>query len=115
MEINELGARIRAARMERKLSQGDIEKSTGLLRCYQSRVECGRTMPSIRNLQRICAALGMELAEIFGGTEISANPPQLAMDDIEFLTKIQHYSVLLTHGERARLLGVLRRITNRRK
>jgi transcriptional regulator with XRE-family HTH domain len=30
--------RLRALREEKKLSQGDIEKRTGLLRCYISRV-----------------------------------------------------------------------------
>jgi len=34
-----IGDRLRALREEKKLSQGDIEKRTGLLRCYISRVE----------------------------------------------------------------------------
>ncbi|MGD1210336.1 MAG: transcriptional regulator, partial [Candidatus Acidiferrales bacterium] len=31
--------RLRALREQKHLSQGDIEKRTGLLRCYLSRVE----------------------------------------------------------------------------
>jgi hypothetical protein len=34
-----IGDRLRGLREEKKLSQGDIEKRTGLLRCYISRVE----------------------------------------------------------------------------
>jgi transcriptional regulator with XRE-family HTH domain len=34
-----IGEHLRALREERKLSQGHIEKRTGLLRCYVSRVE----------------------------------------------------------------------------
>ncbi len=42
-----IGDRLRALREEKKLSQGDIEKRTGLLRCYISRVENGHTVPAI--------------------------------------------------------------------
>lgn len=42
-----IGDRLRAMREEKKLSQGDIEKRTGLLRCYLSRVENGHTVPAI--------------------------------------------------------------------
>ena len=35
----DIGRRLAALREEKKLSQGDIEKRTGLLRCYISRVE----------------------------------------------------------------------------
>lgn len=41
-----MGDRLRVIREERKLSQGDIEKRTGLLRCYVSRVENGHTVPA---------------------------------------------------------------------
>jgi transcriptional regulator with XRE-family HTH domain len=33
-----IGERLLVLREEKKLSQGDIEKKTGLLRCYVSRV-----------------------------------------------------------------------------
>ena len=42
-----IGDRLREMREEKKLSQGDIEKRTGLLRCYISRVENGHTVPAI--------------------------------------------------------------------
>ena len=41
-----IGDRLREMREEKKLSQGDIEKRTGLLRCYISRVENGHTVPA---------------------------------------------------------------------
>ena len=34
-----IGDRLRDLREQKKLSQGEIEKRTGLLRCYISRVE----------------------------------------------------------------------------
>ena len=50
-----IGDRLRALREEKKLSQGDIEKRTGLLRCYISRVENGHTVPAIEILEKIAS------------------------------------------------------------
>ena len=60
-----IGTKLRTLREDRKLSQGDIEKRTGLLRCYISRVENGHTVPSIETLEKMAAALGMPLHQIF--------------------------------------------------
>jgi transcriptional regulator with XRE-family HTH domain len=38
---------------KKKLSQGDIENRTGLLRCYISRVENGHTVPAIETLEKM--------------------------------------------------------------
>jgi len=43
-----IGDRLRELREGKKLSQGDIEKRTGLLRCYISRVEMVRSHRSCR-------------------------------------------------------------------
>jgi transcriptional regulator with XRE-family HTH domain len=42
-----IGAKLRELRLTKNLSQGDIEKRTGLLRSYTSRVESGYTVPTI--------------------------------------------------------------------
>lgn len=52
-----IGKRIRELREQKKLSQGDMEKRTGLLRCYISRVENGHTVPSIETLEKCARAL----------------------------------------------------------
>ena len=44
--------RLRSIREEKSLSQGDIEKRTGLLRCYVSRVENGHTVPAVETTLR---------------------------------------------------------------
>ena len=41
-----VGERLKDLREQKKWSQGEIEKRTGLLRCYISRVENGHTIPS---------------------------------------------------------------------
>jgi transcriptional regulator with XRE-family HTH domain len=52
-----IGDRLRELREEKTLSQGDIEKRTGLLRCYISRVENGHTVPAIETLEKLARAL----------------------------------------------------------
>ena len=47
-----IGDGIRAIREEKKLSQRDIEKRTGLLRSYISRVENGHTTRSVETLKK---------------------------------------------------------------
>src|SRR5882724_2784613 len=56
-----IGERLRELREEKKLSQGDIEKRTGLLRCYISRVENGHTVPAIETLEKMARALELPL------------------------------------------------------
>ncbi|MGH9432159.1 MAG: helix-turn-helix domain-containing protein [Terriglobia bacterium] len=60
-----IGRRLRKLREELNLSQGDIEKRTGLLRCYISRVENGHTVPSLETLERLAAALEVPLYQLF--------------------------------------------------
>lgn len=57
--------RLRRIREAKHFSQGDIERRTGLLRCYLSRVENGVTVPSVETLQKITTALEMPLYQFF--------------------------------------------------
>jgi transcriptional regulator with XRE-family HTH domain len=60
-----IGERLRTIRESQNLSQGDIEKRTGLTRCYTSRVENGHTVPSIETLAKFAQALDVPLYQIF--------------------------------------------------
>jgi transcriptional regulator with XRE-family HTH domain len=69
-----IGDRLRVLREEKKLSQGDVEKRTGLLRCYISRVENGHTVPAIETLEKLARAFEVPLYQLFyDGDE----PPQV--------------------------------------
>ena len=61
----EIGRRLRELREARNLSQGDIERRTGLIRCYVSRVECGHTIPALGTLEKWAKALDLELYQLF--------------------------------------------------
>ena len=60
-----VGERIKQVRESKDMSQGDIERKTGLLRCYLSRVECGHTVPAIETLEKIARAMDIQLYQLF--------------------------------------------------
>ncbi|MGA2429321.1 MAG: helix-turn-helix domain-containing protein [Candidatus Acidiferrum sp.] len=66
--------RLRELRESKNLSQGDIEKRTGLLRCYISRVENGHTVPAVETLEKFARALEVPLYQLFYDGD---KPPQL--------------------------------------
>src|SRR6202166_2042380 len=98
-----IGDRLREMREEQKLSQGDIEKRTGLLRCYISRVENGHTVPAIETLEKLARALETPLYQLFYDGEeppVLPNPPKRkssndiawgsAVKDARYLNKLRH-------------------------
>jgi transcriptional regulator with XRE-family HTH domain len=64
-----IGQNIRRLRQASGLSQGDIEKRTGLLSCYVSRVENGHTVPSLQTLEKLAGVFGLELWQLLQGVE----------------------------------------------
>jgi transcriptional regulator with XRE-family HTH domain len=60
-----IGERLKALREHKELSQGDIEKRTGLLRCYISRVENGHTVPAIETLEKLARAMEVPMYQLF--------------------------------------------------
>ena len=60
-----IGDRLRLLREEKELSQGDIEKRTGLLRCYISRVENGHTVPAVETIEKFARALEVPIYQLF--------------------------------------------------
>jgi transcriptional regulator with XRE-family HTH domain len=68
-----IGDRLRTLREQKKLSQGDIEKRSGLLRAYLSRVENGYTIPSIETLEKWAKALDVPMYQFFYEGEKNLN------------------------------------------
>ena len=99
-----IGDRLRLLREEKQLSQGDIEKRTGLLRCYISRVENGHTVPAIETIEKLARALEVPLYQVFYDgdkpPELPNLPKRKSSDDI----------VWGSVGKDARYLNKLRRL-----
>jgi transcriptional regulator with XRE-family HTH domain len=99
-----IGNRLREMREAKKLSQGDMEKRTGLLRCYISRVENGHTVPAIETLEKIARAFEVPLYQFFYDGE---GPPVLPS---VFKQESSDEGVWGGSGKDARYLNKLRRM-----
>jgi transcriptional regulator with XRE-family HTH domain len=104
-----VGTVIRSFRQKRGLSQGDLEKRTGLMRCYISRVENGHTVPSIETLSRIARALDAQLSELFVSVDsIGGSDPS----EQQFLEEMRRYLPVLSNVEREQVLEMVRRLAS---
>lgn len=98
-----IGHRLRALREEKNFSQGDIEKRTGLLRCYISRVENGFTVPAVETLEKMARALEVPMYQLFYEGE---GPPKLTK---RMKIKSDDDTGWGTSGKEARMLAMFRR------
>jgi transcriptional regulator with XRE-family HTH domain len=64
-----IGATLRQLRESRHFSQGDLERRSGLLRCYISRVENGHTIPTVETLMKYARAFDVPLYSLFNEGE----------------------------------------------
>ncbi|HTZ75128.1 MAG TPA: helix-turn-helix transcriptional regulator [Candidatus Aquilonibacter sp.] len=111
-----IGEVIKSYRSDRGLSQGDIERRTGLLRCYLSRVENGHTVPSLETLAKIAEAMEISLADFFPGTDTAQDREtrkvlgELSEEEIRFLAEIKRYSTTLSDDDKRLVLAMIRKM-----
>jgi transcriptional regulator with XRE-family HTH domain len=109
-----IGETIRNFRLEKGMSQGDIEKRTGLLRCYLSRVENGHTIPSLDTLAKIAGAVEIPLGHFFADSAADNGAqkamPQLSEDEVRFLSQIRRYSSNLNDSDRKIVLTMVKKL-----
>ena len=73
-----IGERLRMLREEKKMSRGDMEKRTGLLRCYICRVENGYTVPAVETLAKFANALNIPMYRLFYEGKEPPKTPKLS-------------------------------------
>ena len=118
-----IGDRLRTMREEKHFSQGDIEKKTGLLRCYISRVENGHTVPAIETLEKMARALEVHMYQLFYDGEEPPKLPNLpkrkSSDDIawgssgkdgRYLSKLRRLLSKTEEGDRKLLLHMAQKV-----
>src|SRR5256714_14993776 len=124
MEFMDIGERLRLLREAKNLSQGDIERRTGLLRCYISRVENGHTIPAVKTLDKLARALDLQLHELLYDGD---RPPVAAMPagrtgnpakdwgrfgkHSRFLRKLQRYLARMSQRDREALISFAQKIS----
>jgi len=107
-----IGATIRTYRLQKGMSQGDIEKRTGLLRCYLSRVENGHTIPSLDTLAKIAHAMELPLGQFFGDTPANNGKrlPRLSEEEVRFLNQVRRYTINLNESDRKLVLAMVKKM-----
>jgi transcriptional regulator with XRE-family HTH domain len=108
-----IGETIRNYRLQKGMSQGDIEKRTGLLRCYLSRVENGHTIPSLDTLAKIAGAMDVPLGQFFTDHHSNGNSrnlPRLTEEEVRFLSQIRRYTSNLNESDRKLVLAMVRKM-----
>ena len=121
-----IGDRLRTIREEKSMSQGDVEKRTGLLRCYISRVENGHTVPALETLEKFARALEVPLYQLFYDGEEPPELPNLpkrkTVDDLvwgsagkeaRFLNRFRRLLGKVQDGDRQLLLHLARKMAGR--
>src|SRR2546427_8895644 len=109
-----VGETIRTYQLQKGMSQGDIEKRTGLLRCYLSRVENGHTIPSLDTLAKIAGAMDLALSQFFseGNTNGRKGLPQLSDDEVRFLSQMRRYATNLNDSDRKLVLAMVKKMAS---
>jgi transcriptional regulator with XRE-family HTH domain len=121
-----LGERLRSVREQKELSQGDVEKRSGLLRCYISRVENGHTVPAVETLEKLARALEVPMYELlYEGEE--PPKPQLpggqsgqklwgsSGKDARYLRKLQQCLARMNEEDRNLLLFTVGKMSKSKK
>src|SRR5260370_7563464 len=110
-----IGETIRKYRLQKGMSQGDVEKRTGLLRCYVSRVGNGHTIPSLDTLSKIAGAMEIALSQFFsesGHSNGSKGLPQLSDDEVRFLSQVRRYATNLNDSDRKLVLAMVKKMAS---
>ena len=118
-----IGERLRTLREQKKMSQGDIEKRTGLLRCYISRAENGHSVPAIETLEKIARAMGMPLYQLFYDGEKPSGPAPKVDDggwgssgrDARTLSKFRRLLRRLNKPDQKLLLSVAQKMSQKKR
>ena len=102
-----IGYRLRMLREAKKLSQGDVEVRTGLLRCYTSRVENGHSIPSLETLEKYARGLGIPMYQlVYDGKKLPVPPkPNRLIPLIAKMAKRDRGLILLLAGKVAHKQG----------
>jgi transcriptional regulator with XRE-family HTH domain len=117
-----IGERLRHLRQAKHMSQDDIEKRAGLLRCYISRVENGRTVPNVVTLQKLAAAFEVPLWKLFYEGDQSPQPAFPSHDpgrskadsanDRLFMLKLSRLVGRITQQDRQLLFNTARKMAS---
>ena len=115
---NIIGQRLRRLRDAKKLTQGDLEKRSGLLGCAISRLENGHTVPGLNTLEKLAQALNVPLFRLFTDDPHAKKPhvPKTSVVESKHDRELRAFAKLLSRmndKDRETLLHMASKMTNR--
>jgi transcriptional regulator with XRE-family HTH domain len=119
-----IAERLRSIREDKGLSQGDVERRSGLSRCYISRVEHGNTTPSVETLERFARAFDMKLYQLlYDGSEPPKSEPVGNFDggkggatkgkNARFLAKLRCHLAQMNERDRTVMMATVSQMAQR--
>lgn len=96
----ELGSKLKALRLERKLTLDQLAQKTNISKSMLSQIERDETNPTFAILWTLTQSLRIELSDLVAGTEINS-----AQEDIELLPA--HYTPAITSEDGLCILRIL--------
>ncbi len=116
-----IGNHLKELRESKELSQGDIEKRSGLLRCYISRVENGHTVPSIETLEKMARALEVPMYRLFHEGEAASSIRSLKLPtgseewgstgkEADYISKLSRLLAKMEPGDQKLLLHMAQKV-----
>lgn len=63
--VMDIGEKIKALRVDKKLSQKEVALNIGIDQAQYSRIESGKVEPTLSSLEKIADALGVKVADLF--------------------------------------------------
>ena len=110
-----LGVSIRKIRQTKGISQGEMQKRTGILRSYLSRVENGHTVPSFATLQRLAGAMGVTLSDFFSPDGVQLSAVGSGDSGSDYLRELKNLLPQLTAEQRQQLLDMVKQMARPRR
>ena len=119
-----IGDRLKELREAKDLSQDDIEKRTGLLRCYISRVENNHTVPAVDTLEKLARGLGVPMYQLFHAGAASLDVQKLKREDDDdwgttgkdgaYVSQLAKALSQMTPADRNLLVALARKVSKRK-
>jgi len=90
--VKDVGARLRALRKERGMTQSELAERVGIQQSDLSRMEKGEYRVSINNLFKLLKVFGLQLAEFFGEQPLASASAPLSQEDMVLLHIVRQLS-----------------------
>ncbi|NNN06838.1 MAG: helix-turn-helix transcriptional regulator, partial [Elusimicrobia bacterium] len=100
------GRRVKAEREARHLTQSELAEAAGLDAAHLSRIEHGKTVPSVNMVKKLADALALPLARMF------ADVPARRLPDYGWAGKLEAMVRDLPPRKRARVLRALKTLAH---